>query len=126
MKPSDIIISDPCPLTGTFVRTVREFAAAYIVVACRDNGDEWGEVLPTKIGEVIRDYRDEWTWIEASAIFGPPDIDGLIDQGDAEWVGDEGGRKRPVKLTEQGLEKLKKSRWYRKPKQETECPTIQA
>ena len=120
MKPSDIILRDPVPLAATFARVVHELAAAYIVLTCKEAGDKWVDVLPVQIGETIRDNRDKFGWIEATALIVAPDIDGLVNQGDAEWVGDEGGRKRPVRFTEQGLEKLRKSRWYRKPQQEAE------
>jgi hypothetical protein len=115
MKPSDIFLSTPSPLVDTFSRTVREFAAALLVFACRDAGDAWVPILPRNVGEAMMARVAKHPWIEFSLRFCAPDFDGLIDQGDAEWVGvlppGEDERKRPIQFTEQGLRKLRESRW---------------
>jgi hypothetical protein len=116
MTPCDIHIKGGPPLVGTFGKIEKEFAAGLLVLVCQLDGDEWRPVYPNEVGTVcklhIEDVK-EYAWIEFALGFAPPNFDGLIEQGDAEFVGDEEDiRKRPVQFTAQGLDKLAKSYWH--------------
>lgn len=107
-KPSDIVLAFP-PLTGTLGRSEREHAAACIVRYCQINGDRWQSVVPTNIGEMLRDEAENKPvkdWVTNP--FFRPDVLDLVKFGYASL--DEATR--AVELTEEGIEAL--GPWTRK------------
>ena len=119
MKPSEIIIRPDVPFVATFNRTVREIAAAFLVLACRDDGDEWRPVSASDLLEVVERYLDgpdRLSFVGFAVHFNvSPDFEGLISDGFARWVGDPEDGDRPIEFTEAGLAALQ--RW-RKPEGE--------
>ena len=116
MTPCDIHIKGGPPLTGTFNKVEKEFAAALLVLVCQIDGDEWRPVFPNEVGTACKLHIDdkEYAWVEFALGFAPPSFDGLIEQGDADFVGpEEEGRSRAVQFTAQGMDKLAKSCWCR-------------
>ncbi len=115
MRPSDIIIANPTPLTATFERTEAEQAAALMIVVLADADDSWRPVTPKEIGRYIRGILDakEAPPVWMNNPFFRPDIHNLVTRGFARWEGDEDADGRPVGFTEKALEKLRVSRWRR-------------
>lgn len=118
MKPSDILITGPCPLTGTFWRTEAEQCAALMIFVLAKNGDSWRAVTAREIGEVLRDILAA-AKREVDPVSAPlwmnnptfrPDPDTLVERGACTWG--EGDRQVLV-FTEAGLERLRSSRWNR-------------
>ncbi len=110
MKPSDISLDHPIPLTGVFGRVENELAAALMIFTLQ-NRDSWGALQPCQIGATCKGERFKtMPWHNIPLI--TPDFFGLVKAGFAEFTSDEKGA--PIQFTEKGLEKLKASIWCRK------------
>lgn len=98
------------PLIGTFGRAELEFAAALMVLACRDNGDTWQAVKPREVGNAMQlagEKGKEMHHLKGNPFLPRPDIHGLIEKGFAEFDGNpEDGC--PIRFTAKGLEVLAK------------------
>ena len=116
IRPSDIVLRGPVPLTGTFEHVEAEQMAGMLVGTMQASGDEWTEVPPKAIGEWMKTLQDEDRiphWMRNP--FFNPDADDLIDRGFAEWVGPASEeRSRPIRFTRKGLEALQGSLWVRR------------
>jgi hypothetical protein len=119
MKPRHIYINSANPLTDTFQKAEAEQAAALLIYA--SNPDRWEPSTLAALSARLKAYMGSAEQLGAHAVFvkrwicNPvfrPNIDRLIADGFAEWVGDETeGRKRPVRFTAAGLKALRLSRW---------------
>lgn len=114
MKPSDILLHDPIPLTDVFGRAEAEQAAGLMISALVASDDTWRGVTPKEIGEFLKSVidakEDPPVWMNNP--FFKPDIDDLIKREFAEWVGDDSeGRSRPVRFTPYGMRKLRRCQW---------------
>ncbi len=111
MKPSDIVLLDPCPLTAAFGRVENEAAATFMLLAMRQDEDTFRAVTPVEIGEAIKAHHEKkgFTWITNP--FYRPDVIGLVKRGAAVLTNPEDGYGSPVQFTEQGLETLRRSKW---------------
>lgn len=87
IKPSDVNLSAPIPLVGTLGRSEREVAAALLILACVDDGDEWRPVLPKALGLAMTKRKDapEFPWLRNP--FMRPDFVELVEKGYAHWFG---------------------------------------
>lgn len=108
MKPSDIALVG-IPLTATFDRVEREVAAAAIIYALAQSGDEWRSISGKEVGGLFRESRadDLPSWMTNPMV--RPDVRSLQDSGHLEIVED------PIsyRFTESGLDVLRRSRWNR-------------
>lgn len=114
MKPSDVVLHEPCPLVDTFHHAEAEAAAAWLIFVMARRGDEFVDVWPKEMGEVVANVRnseDEKLPSWFTCPFLRPDFDRLIEDGYAERVSPEMERKSPLRFTQKGLDKLKASRW---------------
>jgi len=111
-KPSDIRLALPVPLCGTMGKAEAEFAATLLVRACVRHGDAFDSILPAQMGDTIGADLEEQVdplWSLRNNPFFRPNFDELVKRGFAEYVGEDGGRKRPLRFTASGLEVLR--RW---------------
>lgn len=112
-KPSQVALDvTVVPLLDTFGQAEVEAAAAWIVLGLQKTVDDWQPIAPLDVARTVRNHlgRKGYGWL--SNPFLVPHFDALIEGGFARWVGPESeGRKRPVELTEIGIERLRK--WVR-------------
>ncbi len=110
MKPSDIWIAPPTPLTGVFEHSEAEQMAGLIILTLAASDDEWRPVSPTEIGVFLSEHKGDLEWMNNPFFY--PDVDDLVKRSYAEWVDDgREGRKRPVRFTPKGMRKLRRCRW---------------
>lgn len=114
MKPSDVVISDPIPLVDTFGRVEKEVAAAYLILAMRNEGDFFQPVLPGTVGTARELFKERAGFHWLSNPYCIPDFDQLIKDGYAERTVPEALRKSPLAFTEKGLGILRDSVWVRR------------
>ena len=121
MKPSDIIIDNPLPLTGVFDHVEAEQAAGLMISTLAASDDTWRPVTVQEVGDFIKSVidarEDPPAWMNNP--FFKPDIGDLIKREYAEWVEDGSeGRGRPVRFTPWGMRKLRRCyrnkarRWF--------------
>ena len=123
LKPSDVKLLDPCPLTATLKKSEQEVAAAWLTLAMRETGDEFRAIQANELVEVINRFAPVvdgqrktltgYYWLANP--FLRPDFDGLIDGGYAEWSDPSLGRKSPMAFTKKGIAALEASRWIDRP-----------
>jgi len=110
MRPSEVNLwrHPTVPLVDTFGRAERELAAAFIVVACRANGDVWGPVTPQQVASAMRDIivTEPWATIDRQGLFVMPDFWDLADAGFIVFLGDRTAHGCPFEFTELGLTRL--------------------
>lgn len=101
-RPSDVPLRRPVPLVGTMGKAEVEAAAAWLVLALRDNGDEWGGVAASDLKVVQDEHSASLLWLTNPFLV--PDFDGLVDRGFAEFVG---AKRRVLRFTSAGIQALK-------------------
>jgi hypothetical protein len=125
-KPSDVdLMGSFPPLVATFDKTEVECAAFYVVRTLVAREDEWRAVRWSEISEVAKSSMRSCEMLgdEAPVLdrrtkdlvinpFARPDFHRLAEGGFARWLGEEGEKNRPLELTDQGLERLRK--WVKK------------
>ncbi|MBO6937575.1 MAG: hypothetical protein JJ863_21560 [Deltaproteobacteria bacterium] len=127
MRPSEIVLLPPIPLTATMGRAERELAAALLVLAMRAKGDEFGAVGMRDVGEALKAISDsaketgelpaEKGWLTLPTVICSPDFRDLVAQSYAELAEPEREWESPLRFTEKGLEALRK--WWRQPEEKT-------
>lgn len=122
MRPSDVVLLDPCPLTATFKRVENEAAAAFMLLAMRQDEDTFRVVTPVEVGEAIKAHHDKkgFTWIANP--FYRPDVIGLVKMGAVDLISPEDGYGSPVQFSEKGLGLLRRSGWVVR----VRCPKCEA
>ena len=126
-KPSNVRLFESFPpLVDTFGKTEIECAVFYVVRTLTVSGDEWMPLRWTDIRGIIAGSMAKVAMLghnEVSAEdgfvddlaknpFARPDFQKLVDQGSARWLGEDGEVNRPLELTDEGRERLRK--WVRK------------
>jgi len=114
LRPSQILVLDPCPLTATFDRHRIELAAAVMIITLAANGDTWRPVRLREIGEhlgALANGPRPPSWL-TSPVFRPDMLD-MVARGFAVLSGEDGTPERAIAFTEEGLERLRRSRWIR-------------
>lgn len=113
MKPSDIAICEPTPLTATFGLTEAEQMAAVMILVMVEHGDTWGTVTHEQIGaffEAMKAAKERGekipTWIDSP--FFRPSMPELIERGFVSEV-----ETRSWQFTEKAREALRTSSWNR-------------
>jgi len=121
-KPSqiDVFARSYLPFIDTFGHTEAEVAAAMMISTMRYDGDELHPVSLEQVNAWAREAeRSEAHWRKLfSNPFVTPDIDMLIADGYARWVGEGPEHRsgpedpvRPVEFTERGIARLEEKGW---------------
>ena len=113
-KPSEVVLTTPCPLTDCFGKTEREQAAFMLVRALAENGDEWRAITNV---EVFATFKRDVEAKREPAIdlcqnpFFRPDVFGLVAMGCVVQVG-ENGPTMTSAFTPEGIARM--SKWVRR------------
>jgi len=121
-KPSqiDVFARSYLPFIGTFGHTEAEVAAAMMISTMRYDGDKLQPVSFEQIKTWMYEAeRSEKRWRDLlNNPFVTPDIDMLIADGYARWVGEGPEHRsgpedpvRPVEFTERGIARLEEKGW---------------
>jgi hypothetical protein len=106
-KPSDVVLHAP-PLAGTMGKAEREHAAALMVRACQQYGDEWGAVPWSAVKSVIladvESKREPVSSLMSNPFF-RPDVKSLADAGYCTITG-ELGKIESATFTVKGIRAL--------------------
>jgi DNA-binding PadR family transcriptional regulator len=106
-RPSDVVLQ-AMPLIGTFGHAEAEAAAALIVLACVDAGDEWKPLTLAELQATFERHYNERPWMRVP--FLRPDLNALAREGYALMSTNDAGKKC-IALSQLGLEQL--ARWVR-------------
>lgn len=122
MKPSDVALLDPCPLTGTFKHAEAEAAAAYLLLAMRRGPDTFRAVGAREVGTAAGLHRKAKGFAWLTNPFFRPDFDKLIEVEAAVLTEPDKGRESPLEFTAAGLAMLRRSVWVPR----VRCPECEA
>ena len=122
MKPSDVALLDPGPLTGTFDHTEAEAAAAYLLLTMRHGPDTFRPVGAKEVGTIAGLHREESGFRWLTNPFFRPDFDSLVGVGAVVLTEPDRGRESPLKFTESGIATLRRSMWVAR----VMCPECKA
>lgn len=115
MKPADVVLAIPCPLAGCFRKAEAERAAALLVRALAELGNEW---RPITWGDAQSVWRRDLaagvdpvaTILGSSLAIVQPDVYALIDGGFVTAPVVDGKTSGPFEFTPAALE-LMRERW---------------